>query len=80
MDKLFECELTERCYICNDESNKFRDIEMVEIEIYLNLLDNRISDNIKLYYNLPNDLWHLQQTNGYRSFKKGINFITSNPY
>ena len=41
---------------------------MLDISIYLSLLDARISNNIKQTY-ITIDLWHLQQTNGYRSFK-----------
>lgn len=80
MEQLFKSESTMRTNIYDEAFNQFRNIEMLEISVYLNLLDERISNNIKQTYTLPSDLWHLQQTNGYRSFKKGINFITSNPY
>lgn len=80
MEQLFKSESTMRTNIYDEAFNQFRNIEMLEISVYLNLLDERISNNIKQTYTLPSDLWHLQQTNGYRSFKRGINFITSNPY
>ncbi len=80
MEQLIDSESISRKNILNDESNQFRNIEMLEISIYLSLLDLRISNNIKQTYILPDDLWHLQQTNGYRSFKKSINFVTSKPY
>lgn len=80
MEQLIKSESVNRINILDDEFNQFRNIEMLDISIYLSLLDARISNNIKQTYILPSDLWHLQQTNGYRSFKKGINFVTSNPY
>lgn len=49
----------------------FEQIQLAECEFYFSIIPSMIASNLKQTYNLPKELWQLQQTNGFKRFKKG---------
>ena len=58
--------------LLGEELIDFKQIELLELEWYLKSIPDIISRNLRKTYLLPDQLWQLQQTNGYRLFRKGL--------
>ena len=71
METLIKLETAERNQQSATEDQFFNEIELLEIEHYLKIIPNYLSKNLTLNYELPNQKWQLQQTNGFKLFKKG---------
>ena len=46
-------------------------IELADVESYLHVIPEILSRNLRKTYLLPEEKWQLQQTNGFKQFKRG---------
>lgn len=58
--------------IIQEEQLEYDQILLEECQVYIGGLIPRIANNLRKTYLLPDELWQLQQTNGFKKFKKGI--------
>ena len=71
VSELIDSERAERRSIYQTLQQERINVELLEMEAYLNRLHPMIEKSMRKFYNLPTDLWQMQQTNGFKAFKHG---------